>query len=172
MTLTNQKLLLLSKSFLTHATHINQASGEKIQDKLDNSSLFRKAHFLPSNFSTSFWAIETIPQKILFNFCSISFTIYLGYASKVRESIDCWQGGLAQHQYSLIWKTVPHCLMWCLWREQNMTSFEDTELGLPDLKLLFFWTLYDWIIATRLFSFSSLQNFLDSCYSFDHQVYA
>jgi hypothetical protein len=53
-----------------------------------------------------------------------------------------------------------------------MTSFEDTELGLPDLKLLFFRTLYDWIIATQLFSFSSLQNFLDSCYSFDHQVYA
>ena len=53
-----------------------------------------------------------------------------------------------------------------------MISFEDTELGLPDLKLLFFRTLYDWIIATGLFSFSSLQNFLDSCNSFDHQVYA
>jgi hypothetical protein len=53
-----------------------------------------------------------------------------------------------------------------------MRSFEDTELGSPDLKLLFLWTLYDWIHASGLFSFSSLQDFLDSCNSFEHQVYA
>jgi hypothetical protein len=91
---------------------------------------------------------------------------------QVRELIDCWQGGLARHQYSLIWKTVPHCLMWFLWRERNMRSFVDTELDLPDLKLLFFQTLYDWIVALGIFSFFSLQSFLDSCNSFDQQVYA
>ena len=53
-----------------------------------------------------------------------------------------------------------------------MRSFEDTELGIPDLKLIFFRTLYDWILALGLFSFSSLQDFLDSCNCFEHQVYA
>ena len=90
----------------------------------------------------------------------------------VRGLIDCWLRGLVRHQYSLIWKAIPHCLMWCLWRERNMRSFEDTELGIPDVKLIFFRTLYDWILALGLFSFSSLQDFLDSCNCFEHQVYA
>jgi hypothetical protein len=79
---------------------------------------------------------------------------------QVRELIDCWQKGLGRHQHSLIWKAIPHCLMWCLWRECNMRSSEDTEMGIPDLKLLLFQTLFDWMNATGLFSFSSLQDFL------------
>ena len=81
---------------------------------------------------------------------------------QVRGLIECWPRGLIRHQYSLIWKTLPHCLMWCLWRERNMRSFEDTELGIPDLKLLFLQTLYHWIHASGLCSFSSLQDFLVS----------
>ena len=53
-----------------------------------------------------------------------------------------------------------------------MQSFEDTELGSPDLKLLFLRTLYDWIHAYGLCYFSSLQDFLVSCNSFEHQVFA
>ena len=44
-------------------------------------------------------------------------------------------------------ESIPHCLMWCLWREQNIRSFEGTELSILDLKLLFFQTLYEWIVA-------------------------
>ena len=91
---------------------------------------------------------------------------------QVRGLIDCWQRGLLRHQFSSIWKALPHCLMWCLWRERNMRSFENTELGSLDLKLLFLRTLYDWIPVLGLFSVSSLQDFLVSCNSFELQVYA
>ena len=42
---------------------------------------------------------------------------------------------------------VPHCLMWCIWKERNSRCFEDIERSMPDIKLLFFrtlWTLF-WI---------------------------
>ena len=90
----------------------------------------------------------------------------------VRGLIDCWPRGLIWHQFSSIWKALPQCLMWCLWRERNLRSFEDTELGSPYLQLLFLRTLYDWRLASGLFSFSSIQDFLDSCNSFEHQIYA
>jgi hypothetical protein len=60
---------------------------------------------------------------------------------QVRGLFDCWTRGLIRHQHSLIWKALPHCLMWCLWRERNLRNFEDVELGSLDLKLLFLQTL-------------------------------
>jgi hypothetical protein len=91
--------------------------------------------------------------------CGILSCLFFGVSwvmpRQVRELIDCWQGGLGWHQHSMIWKAIPHCLMWCLWRERNLRSFEDTEMGIPDLKLPFFWTLYDWMNATGFFFFFS-----------------
>jgi hypothetical protein len=87
---------------------------------------------------------------------------------QVRVLFDCWQGGLGWQQHSMIWKAIPHYLMWCFWRERNLRSFEDMEMGSYDLKLLFFRTLFEWINATGCFSFSFIQDFLDSCNSFDH----
>ena len=33
--------------------------------------------------------------------------------------LACWQGWLGRHQNGHIWIIVPHCLMWCLWRERK-----------------------------------------------------
>jgi hypothetical protein len=41
----------------------------------------------------------------------------------VRELIEGWQG--LKHHQSRIWTAVPHCIMWCLWRERNSRTFED-----------------------------------------------
>ena len=39
------------------------------------------------------------------------------------------------HRNGIVWKAVPHCLMWCIWKEWNSRSFEDMEQNLPDLNL-------------------------------------
>ena len=51
--------------------------------------------------------------------------------------LACWQGKFGHHRNGHIWLIVPHCLMWCLWRERNR-CFEDNERSIPDLKLSFF----------------------------------
>ena len=57
--------------------------------------------------------------------------------------LACWQGRFGCHRNGDIWMVVPHCLMWCIWKERNSRCFEDKERSMPDLKLLFFRTLLD-----------------------------
>ena len=82
---------------------------------------------------------------------------------RVVDLLTCWQGKLGQHRHIEIWKAVPHCLMWCLWKERNARIFEDGERNVLELKLLFFRTLFDWMTATRLFSSLSYLEFFDLC---------
>jgi hypothetical protein len=73
---------------------------------------------------------------------------------RVVDLLTCWQGSLGRHRE--IWKAIPHCLMWCLWRERN-----DSEQNIVDLKLLFYRSLYEWMRATGLFSFTTFLEFFD-----------
>ena len=50
----------------------------------------------------------------------------------------CWQGHFGHHHNGDIWKVIPLCLMWCIWKERNSRCFEDIEHSMPHLKLLFF----------------------------------
>ena len=74
----------------------------------------------------------------------------------------CWQGRFGRHRNGDIWKVVPLCMMWCLWKERNSRCFEDIERSMPDLKLLFLQTLFDWFSVWRNQPFSFL-DFLDFC---------
>ena len=59
------------------------------------------------------------------------------------ELLACWQGRFGRHHNGDIWIFVPHCLMWCIWKERNNRYFEDNERSMLDLKLLFFRALLD-----------------------------
>uniref|UniRef100_A0A2N9FKE1 Uncharacterized protein n=1 Tax=Fagus sylvatica TaxID=28930 RepID=A0A2N9FKE1_FAGSY len=79
----------------------------------------------------------------------------------VRELIEGRFIGLPRQRHSRIWTAVPHCLMWCLWRERNLRTFEGSETSIDELKLLFFRTLFEWMQSTNLFSLASFQDFLE-----------
>jgi len=51
-----------------------------------------------------------------------------------------WTAGSTQSV--AVWKMVPSCLLWCLWREKNDRSFEDRNRTSKDIKSLFFNILY------------------------------
>jgi hypothetical protein len=74
-----------------------------------------------------------------------------------------------------IWKVIPHCFMWCLWREINSWLFEDCERNILDLQSHFLRTLRDWMGATWLFSSHTFLESLDLCtfksLFVDHQVH-
>jgi hypothetical protein len=42
----------------------------------------------------------------------------------------CWQGKFSRQESSEIWKSIPLCLMWIIWRERNKWTFEGIELNL------------------------------------------
>jgi hypothetical protein len=74
---------------------------------------------------------------------------------------------LGRHPNSMICRTIPHCLMWHIWRECNARTFEGCEQSVIKLKLQFYGSLFDWMSATRLFSFSNFFDLLElDLYSF------
>uniref|UniRef100_A0A2N9FZM9 Reverse transcriptase domain-containing protein n=1 Tax=Fagus sylvatica TaxID=28930 RepID=A0A2N9FZM9_FAGSY len=82
---------------------------------------------------------------------------------RVLELFDCWQWSMGCHQKLVVWRVIPHCIMWCLWRERNIRMFEGCELNIVELKLQFYCYLIDWLSATGLFSFSNLLDLIDYC---------
>jgi hypothetical protein len=62
----------------------------------------------------------------------------------VKEMLGSWREQKGNRMLMLIWRMVPLCLMWCLWRERNAHSFEDCEIGLINLKKLVIQTLFMW----------------------------
>jgi hypothetical protein len=83
---------------------------------------------------------------------------------RVIDLFNCWQGSLGLHQNFVIWRAIPHCLMWCLWRAQcNARNFEGCEPSAVELKLQFYCSLLDWMSATGLFNFSNMLELLDHC---------
>ena len=74
----------------------------------------------------------------LFGVCWVMPTSVVGLLAS-------WQGRFGHHRNGDIWMVVPHCLMWCIWKERNSRCFEDSDCSMLDLKLLFFRTLiYVW----------------------------
>jgi hypothetical protein len=50
-------------------------------------------------------------------------------------------------QSTVVWKMIPCCLLWCLWRERNDRQFEDKERTIEELIFFFFYSLYSWTAA-------------------------
>jgi hypothetical protein len=57
--------------------------------------------------------------KELWDMVFVMFGIHWVMPKRVIDLFYCWQGKFGWHQNITIWKAIPHCLMWCLWRERN-----------------------------------------------------
>ena len=58
---------------------------------------------------------------------------------------------------------VSYCLIWCIWRERNNWSFEDSKRTMAYLKLLFFKTQSDWMSIIGSLSISLVYGLMDAC---------
>jgi hypothetical protein len=56
-----------------------------------------------------------------------------------------WIGGKTRS--AVVWKIVPSCLLWGLWREINDISFKDRERSSAELESFFFFTVFTWMAA-------------------------
>ncbi|KAG2674363.1 hypothetical protein I3760_13G130500 [Carya illinoinensis] len=68
-------------------------------------------------------------------------------SATVVDLLACWLnlGGIPQ--ISAVWKMIPICLFWCIWKEQNDRTFEDKEHSMEEIRLLFVRTLFLWAKA-------------------------
>jgi hypothetical protein len=77
--------------------------------------------------------------------------------------LACWQGSFGKHQHFVIWRCIPHCVMWCIWRERNLRSFEGRERSAAELKNVFLKTLFEWTSGLDCFPCENFIDFIDLC---------
>ena len=82
---------------------------------------------------------------------------------RVVDLLDCWTCNFRRHRNIVIWRFVPHYLMWCILREWNSRNFEGRERSIIEFKSFFFFTLLEWCLVLPSFSCMSLLVLLDHC---------
>jgi hypothetical protein len=81
----------------------------------------------------------------------------------VLDLFSGWIGSLGRRRKLVVWRVVPHCVIWCLWRERNVCHFEDKERNIPEIKLLFFHTLLEWFVGLGNCFIHSIVELIDLC---------
>jgi hypothetical protein len=76
---------------------------------------------------------------------------------RVIDLFACWWKS-GRPMSVAIWKMVPICIFWCVWKERNLKCFDDLESSLEDI--LASHTLYLWTVAFLSTLSISLADFL------------
>jgi hypothetical protein len=84
--------------------------------------------------------------RVLWNAIFSRFSLSWVMPLQVVDLFACWWTG-GRSRSAVVWKMVPCCLMWCLWRECKDRQFEDKEITIDDLISFFFHSLYSWSAA-------------------------
>ena len=79
----------------------------------------------------------------LWSFVFCSFGIHWVLPGKVLDLLFEWRNWFRKHS-SDVWNLVPLCLMWMLWQESNLRTFEDLESLEICFIELFDTSLFDW----------------------------
>ena len=74
-----------------------------------------------------------------------------------------WQGSFGGHRSIDLWRAVPHCVLWCIWRERNSRCFEGKERSISELKSLLLHTFLEWSSSFNLYTCSNFLEMLDLC---------
>ena len=103
-----------------------------------------------------------VAQELWNMVCSL-FGVYWVMPCGFVDLLASWLGKLNRYKTKLLWSMIPHFLMWIIWTERNVRTFEGSEKSVHELKLLFFQTLFDWANTSGVFTFNSLPDMLDFC---------
>jgi hypothetical protein len=82
---------------------------------------------------------------------------------RVLDLLSSWGNSLGRGQVQQIWKQVPLCVMWGLWRERNDRHFEDVEMSVLELCRNVLNTLFVWVSAHHSPTRVTFAKFLSSC---------
>lgn len=69
---------------------------------------------------------------------------------RVLDLLNSWDNSLGHGQVHQIWKQVPLCVMWGIWRERNARHFEDVEMLVLELCRNVLNMLFVWVSAHTL----------------------
>ncbi|KAJ9693798.1 hypothetical protein PVL29_009659 [Vitis rotundifolia] len=62
----------------------------------------------------------------------------------VKETLISWRGSFVGKKRKKIWKAIPLCIFWTVWKERNRLAFRGGELNIQRLKNSFVCNLWNW----------------------------
>jgi hypothetical protein len=66
---------------------------------------------------------------------------------RVMDLLSGWGTSRGRDHVTRLWKQIPLCVMWGLWRERNARLFEDVDLSVVDLCRNVLNMVYVWVSA-------------------------
>ena len=105
--------------------------------------------------------IHCFKAKVLWELIFALFGVTWVLPLLVRETLLGWYGSFVGKKRQKVWKTVPLCLFWMIWKEINRIAFENEEFLIQRMKNSFVCSYWSW---TKLFIDErplSLINFFD-----------
>jgi len=79
----------------------------------------------------------------------------------VLELLTSWGASFGYGSAKEVWRLVPLCLMWCIWRERNVRHFEDIETLMVELRKRLLNMLYIWIASHHSLNVFTYAGFLN-----------
>ena len=62
----------------------------------------------------------------------------------VKETLISWRGSFVGKKRKKIWKSVPLCIFWMVWKERNRLAFRGGVVNIQRLKSSFVCNLWNW----------------------------
>jgi hypothetical protein len=100
----------------------------------------------------------------LWNYVFLTFRVHWVLPRQVADLLFRWHNWFGKH-HSHIWNLIPLCLMWTVWQERNLRTFEDLSSSPDQLLGTFVPSLFDW---SRIWGFTTavtVTEFVDSWHS-------
>jgi hypothetical protein len=82
---------------------------------------------------------------------------------KVLDLFACWNHVGGRDLAKAIWRMVPLCVIWCIWRERNARLFEDKECSVDEVRKNMISILHMWTMAHYREELPTLDDFLNIC---------
>jgi hypothetical protein len=99
----------------------------------------------------------------LWNYVFTLFGVEWVMPRSFHDLLACWNGVGGRDISKIIWRMVPLCVTWCIWRERNARTFEDKECSMDGMRKNMISMLHLWVLAHQRIEVSSLEEFLNRC---------
>ena len=67
------------------------------------------------------------------------------FLETVKEVLTNWRGPFVGKKRKKVWKSIPLCIFWTVWKERNRLAFRGDVLNIQKLKNFFVCNLWSWI---------------------------